>query len=153
MLPGMDDPTPDLFGLRRLLPESGSHKGTRDCESPDCTKSTREGKPFCSKHIESSPYIRVILAKLAKRDQEVKILEDFVKEIPLNGFFVREALLLLRTKDFTIKAFSRRLDISHKAAERLIAFLIEKDYAKLLKTTRGGRTVRGTGPRDLIDGI
>lgn len=142
-----------LFGLRPLLPDAGSHKGTRDCEVVGCSKSTREGKPFCSKHIESAPYIQEILGKLAARAEEEEILDRGRKLIPQDGFFVRESILLLRTKDFTIKSFSRRLDISHKAAARLVELLLRWGHAKESKTSRGGKTISGLGDKDLVDGI
>ena len=148
------DPSPaSLFGLRPLLPEPGTHKGTRDCEAGGCSKSTREGKPYCSKHVESSPYIQSIQRQLDKRAAEEKVLERGIRFVDQSGFFVRESLLLLRTKDFTAKSFSRRLDISHKAAERLIDLLVRWGYAKRIKTSRGGSTVSGIAPMDLADGI
>ena len=147
-----DDPTP-LFGLRPLLPDSGTHKGTRDCEEKGCSKSTREGKPFCSKHIELSPYIQSIQAQLDKRDAEEQVLEKGTRLIDRNGFFVREAVLLLRTKDFTAKSFSRRLDISHKAAARLVDLLIRWGHAQRVRSTRVGSTISGIAPMDLADGI
>lgn len=143
----------NLFGLRPLLPSPGSHKGTRDCEAVECSKSTREGKPYCSNHIESAPYIVKILAKLEARRAEIKLLEETTSRLPRTSFLWREALLLLRTKDFTIKSFSRRLDITHKAAARLIDLLEAEGRARSTKTSRGGRTVSGTGLKDLVDGI
>jgi len=149
----MDPGSAPLFGLRPLLPESGTHKGTRNCEAQGCSKSTREGKPFCSKHVESSPYIQSIQRQLDNRAIEEAMLEGGRRLLNQNGFFVRESLLLLRTKDFTAKSFSRRLDISHKAAERLIDLLVRWGYARRVKTSRGGSTVSGIAPMDLADGI
>jgi hypothetical protein len=149
----MDPNPPNLFGLRPLLPNSGSHKGTRDCEADGCRKSTREGKPYCSKHIENAPYIKSIQAQLDQRDAEELVLEKGRRLISKDGFFVREAVLLLRTKDFTVKSFSRRLDISHKAAGRLIELLVRWKLAKEVKTSRGGKTISGLRTKDLVDGI
>jgi hypothetical protein len=139
--------------FRALLPESGQHKGSCSCSSRGCSKSTREGKPYCSVHIEESAYIRVILAELDRREAEEKILDRKRGSVSKDGFFVREGMLLLRTKDFTIKAFSRRLDISHHAAERLISMLVKWRLARRLKAGRGGATVSRVGGRDLEDGI
>lgn len=148
-----DDLPPILSGLRAIIPDPGLHKGTRECEVVDCGKTTREGKPFCSRHIESAPYIQEVQARLARRAGEEAILEAGVDEVPCDGFFVNEAILLLRTRDFTVKSFSRRLDISHKATERLLVFLAEWGHATRKKTSRGGNTIVGTAPKDLVDGI
>lgn len=149
----MENDPPGLFGLRPLLPDAGTHKGTRNCESVGCSKSTREGKPFCSKHIEQGAYIRSVIARLAEAAKEEAILESGRGKVQLDGFYVREALLLLRTKDFTVKSFSRRLDISHKATDTLIRLLVKEGLAKRKKSTRGGDTISGLAPKDLVDGI
>jgi predicted HTH transcriptional regulator len=150
-----DDLPPLLAGLRAVIPDPGLHKGTRECEVTGCGKTTREGKPYCSKHIEHAPYIQEVQRRLDRRAGEESLLEDETgtKTIPCDGFFVNEAILLLRTRDFTIKSFSRRLDITHKAAERLIVHLVEWGHAKRKKTSRGGNTVVGVAPKDLVDGI
>ena len=149
----MEQGSATFLGLHRLLPGPGSHKGTRNCSSTGCSKSTREGKPFCSNHIAQSPYIMLIQSKLDGRAAEEVMLEKGRRLIPQNGFFVKEALLLLRTKDFTAKSFSRRLDISHKATERLIDLLVRWGQVKRTQTARGGSTVSGLAPQDLADGI
>jgi hypothetical protein len=149
----MDQGLPDLSKMRPLLPSPGLHKGTRSCKVSGCGKTTREGKPYCSPHVNLSPYIQRILKKIEARDAEEALLEKARRLIPRDGFFVRESVLLLRTKDFTAKSFSRRLDISHKASERLIDLLVRWGHAQRIRSTRGGTTVRGTAPRDLADGI
>lgn len=140
----------DIF--RPVLPDGGQHKGTSNCRAPGCPKTTREGKPYCSKHIESAPYIKVILGKLADRKAEEKLLDEPDDENPLNlnkSFFVRETLLLLRTKDFTSKGLARRLDITHDASKRLISLMHSAGIARMRKTSRGDLTISGVGPRDL----
>lgn len=149
----MDDDLPlILTGLRAIIPDPGLHKGTRECDVVECGKTTREGKPYCSKHIEQAPYIQEVQARLDRRAAEEAVLEAGAF-VPCDGFFINEAILLLRTRDFTVKSFSRRLDISHKAAERLLVLLIEWGHASRKKTSRGGNTIVGTAPKDLVDGI
>lgn len=143
-----------LWGMFQMfMPPKTEHKGTCTCTFKGCKKTTREGKPFCSPHVENSPYIKKILAEIKKRDKEERKLNLTRGNISQDGFFVREALLLLRTRDFTAKAFSRRLDISHHAASRLIAMMVKWGYAKQTRTTRGGSTISGCRGRDLEDGI
>ena len=141
----------DVF--RALIPDGGNHKGTSNCQDQGCHKTTREGKPFCSKHIEQAAYIKVILGKLADADAEEKILDEEPDEKnPFNlgaSFYVRETLLLLRTKDFTSKGLARRLDISHTASKRLISLMHNNSLARMKKTSRGDLTISGFGLRDL----
>ena len=142
----------DVF--RAVIPDGGQHKGTSNCRFQGCPKTTREGKPFCSTHIESAPYIKVILSKLADSKVEEKLLDSPDEDRPFNldtSFFVRETLLLLRTKDFTSKGLARRLDITHNAARLLISLMHNNRLARMRKTSRGDLTISGLGPRDLCE--
>ena len=135
--------------LRQVIPQGGQHKGTSPCNKDGCKKTTREGKPFCSAHIENSPYVQRILGILDGRAKEEETLNKQRGRIDPEGFFYRETLLLLRSKDFTAKALARRLDISHHAAERLISMMSADKLARKNKTSRGDTTISGLGPRDL----
>lgn len=135
--------------FRSVLPEGGQHKGTSPCQAPSCQRSTREGKPFCSDHIELAPYVQQVLGILAERDEEERVLELKRGRIAKDGFFYRETLLLLRSKDFTAKGLARRLDLSHHAAERLIRLIASDRLARQSQTSRGDLTISGLGDRDL----
>jgi len=135
--------------FRQILPEGGSHKGTSPCSISSCTRTTREGKPFCSDHIENAPYVREILETLSQRDSEEAALGKKRGKISNTGFFYTETLLLLRSRDYTAKGLSRRLDISHQAAERLICLMAKDGLVLRDQTSRGDTTISGLGDRDL----
>lgn len=135
--------------FRSIIPDAGQHKGTSPCQEKGCLRSTREGKPFCSDHIESAPYVQRILGILAARDEEERILELRRGRINKDGFFYRETLLLLRSKDFTAKGLARRLDLSHHATRRLIRMIAKDGLAIEGETGRGDVTISGLGDRDL----
>lgn len=42
------------------------------CEADGCGGPTREGKPFCSEHVESMDYVQGILAQMADRTTEIE---------------------------------------------------------------------------------
>lgn len=136
--------------LRPIIPDGGTHKGTSECQDRSCGKSTREGKPYCSKHIEQGWYIRQVIAQLKEAEQELADLEKADHEDPvrIGGFYIRETLLLLRMGSYSIKALSRRLDVSHLAARRLIDMLDALGMA-VKKETSGGLTISGIGAPDL----
>lgn len=139
--------------LRPILPEGGQHKGTSPCKARACDRSTREGKPFCSEHIESAPYVAKILQILEDRAEEERILLSQDGGIPKKGFFYTETLLLLRSKNFTAKGLSRRLDINHDAAKRLIVLMGRDGLVKVAHTSRGDLTISGLAPKDLSGGV
>lgn len=103
---------------------------TDRCHKPGCNASTREGKPFCSDHIENCDYIKKVLAEIDRRDNESRVL-DSGRWVAQNGHLVREALLLLDGGTFTAARLGRMLDISEKAADTLIRMMARKGYVRI----------------------
>jgi hypothetical protein len=56
-----------LRTLRREEPER--RRPPRRCSEPSCNQATREGKPFCSDHVELHPYVQRLLAELREREE------------------------------------------------------------------------------------
>jgi hypothetical protein len=137
------DPVEKLF--RTVLPTPGTHKGTSSCQAKRCPKSTREGKPFCSTHIEQSPYINHVMGELKKRESEIELLKKR-RTLPKNAHLIRETLLLLRMNPYTAKGLARRLDISHDAADALINQICFRKLAVKKKTPRGEKRICGLIP-------
>jgi len=137
--------------FRSVTPNGGQHKGTSSCRAKDCKRSTREGKPFCSEHIECAPYVQHILKIREEAAEEERVLNLQRGRISKTGFYYRETLLLLRSKDFTTKGLARRLDISHHAAGRLIVMMALDGLATQASTSRGDMTISGVGHRDLAE--
>ena len=52
---------------------------------------------------------------------------------------------------YTDKALSRRLDLSHKAAKRLIGMMVSWGFATKKKASRGNVIIKGIGPPELAD--
>ena len=132
--------------FRHLLPDPGTHKGTRQCTHPDCPKSTREGKPFCPRHITDSPYIQAVMLETAKQLREAEILEQQYGSIPRGGFHARECLFLLRLGSYTDRLLAKHLDISHHAARRLIGMMVRWGLAISERGRRGTIVIRGVEP-------
>lgn len=62
----------DLRDVYRL----GRSYGPRHCEFPGCSDATREGKPFCSAHVESSPYVVSLLGITSERKEQDEKVAD-----------------------------------------------------------------------------
>jgi len=88
------------------------------------------------------------MAELTRRGAEEEILERDRGRIPTDGFFYRETLLLLRGRDYTVKGLARKLDLSHKAAARLIVLVAGDSLATKSTTSRGDLTISGLGAHD-----
>lgn len=81
--------------------------------------------------------------------EEERVLNLQRGRISKQGFYYRETLLLLRSKDFTAKGLARRLDITHYAASRLIVMMTLDGLVKRDATSRGDMTIGGLGQCDL----
>jgi len=129
-----------------FLPDPGTHKGTRQCTHEGCPKTTREGKPYCPKHITDAPYIQDVMLEIAKQDREAEILNQQYGSIPRDGFHARECLFLLRLNSYTDRLLARNLDLSLHAARRLIGMMVRWGYAYSEKGRRGTLIIRGRTP-------
>jgi len=89
------------------LAQAKRSTGTRFCEVPACTQTTREGKPFCPDHVDHNPYVQDILEHLAVREDE----EDRAK---------REAIRLRGNPRSKLRDFA---DLDGPTAKMLIQYL------------------------------
>ena len=129
-----------VFRAMAPAPSTGKAANPR-CNERSCKRTTREGKPYCSDHVELSPYVRTILRQLELRDTEAAKLSAG-KTIARNGHLIRETLLMLAQGSYTAAKLSRLMDIGHKAAETLIRIMDKKGLAKMGKTDRGALTIK-----------
>lgn len=127
--------------LRPLVPTGSSNRPIASkCQLANCGTSTREGKPYCSSHVEEIPYVQRILHELELREKESKRL-DRGRYIDVDGHLVRETLLLLDQGSYTSAKLARLLDLNHAAAETLIRMMFRKKLAKMGRTDRGATTI------------
>lgn len=103
---------------------------TDRCRHPGCGASTREGKPYCSDHIENCDYIKKVLAEIDRRDNESKTL-DSGRWVTQNSHLVHEALIVLEGGTFTAARLGRILDVSEPAADTLIRMMARRGYVRI----------------------
>lgn len=115
--------------------------GASHCRLSECETTTREGKPYCSDHIEHSPYIANLIEEIALRDEEEALLIKG-KAVDIHGHLVKEALLALKQGIYTSARLARLIDIDPDAAVTLIKLLDRKGLALAGRTERGSLTVR-----------
>ena len=131
-----EDFTPGTL-FRAMLPTSPTSRVSNPrCKEKECDRTTREGKPYCSDHVEHSPYVRRVIEELELRDREAASLAKGGTVSP-NGHLVRETLLMLEQGSYTAAKLSRLMDISHNSTETLIREMSRMGLAHLGKTDRG----------------
>lgn len=111
-----------------------------NCSASSCDRTTREGKLYCSDHVEMGNYVKKILRELELRESEARALEvgDL---IDTKGHLIRETILMLKQGSYTEAKLARLMDISHKAASALIKQLHESGLARVGHTDRGALTI------------
>lgn len=127
--------------FRTLAQNAGPGKvANPNCASEGCKRTTREGKPYCSDHVEMGTYVKKVLRELELRNSESVLLEDG-KNIEPSGHLVRETLLMLEQGSYTEAKLARLMDISHRAASQLIKQMHQNGLARIGHTDRGALTV------------
>jgi len=126
--------------FRRLSSAGGGKVANPNCAESSCKKTTREGKPYCSDHVELGNYVKKVLRELALRDSESRQLEAGALINP-KGHLIRETLLMLKQGSYTEAKLARLMDISHKAASELIKQIYDRGLARIGHTDRGALTI------------
>jgi len=122
-----------------------------------CDETTREGKPYCPKHVLGCVYAESVLNKRQAAEDEVRdVAKRGVEAVNLNGLIVEEILAAIENKKMTF----RRLVKDHvvhlrdnKAAPHYLTALRRADLVEVELNTRktevvfltdkGLRAVRG----------
>jgi len=117
------------------------------CEAAGCSQPTREGKPYCSKHVEEHPYVQELLGKLAdKAAEEGRVQRQGSRAVDVDGLTAQEILLFLKVHGGrTVQRLSRELNIDCKTLEGYVSALRRRKLVKTSPTRRGGSIVRLPG--------
>ncbi len=144
------------------LAQAKRSMGTRYCEVPSCTQTTREGKPYCPDHVDRSPYVQDVLSYLATQEDEQDIakreserlkakprakLRDFVD---LQGPTVKAILQQLDQHGArTMERLARETNTDTDVLDIFVRALIKANIVVLGQTNRGSTTVRLIKPASL----
>lgn len=123
---------------------SGSSTSSRACAEPNCTDSTREGKPYCPDHVERHSYVQEILAILAAREaEEERVRTDGPVAVDPSGLTAQELLLHLSLHGSrTVERLSREFQLDSRVMHDYVDALSERGQVVLGRTTRGSTVVR-----------
>lgn len=116
---------------------------TRHCSAANCARATREGKPFCSEHVERLPYVQGLLDQLAAReDEEDRVRKRGTRAVDPNGLTAREILLSLWVNgDRTVARLARELNMDFETLKVYVAALKRKGLVTVKPTRRGAGIV------------
>lgn len=121
---------------------------TRKCNAlvkgHPCGETTREGKEFCTKHVENHPYIKNLMQRMKVRETEDHtVMMEGSKAVNLNGLTVQEILIHMRqTGTKTVEGLSKSLGLEKTILQKYLFALRDKNRVELVSTARESMAVR-----------
>jgi DNA-binding MarR family transcriptional regulator len=117
---------------------------TRHCEVEGCGVATREGKPYCSEHVERHPYVRQVLAQLVQREsEEARVFDQGARAVDPAGITAQEILQFIRLHGpRTVPRLARELNLEVKTVTGYVRALERRKVVDTDTTRRGALIVR-----------
>ena len=134
--------------MTRWGPPTGRKKPTH-CEAEDCVQATREGKPFCSDHVERLSYVEQVQARIAAREHELAAVKKRGgRAVDLEGIVARDVLCSLWINgERSVARLSRELNVDFEVLKHYVARL--KKAKQLTQTSPR----RGAGKVTLVPAL
>lgn len=129
-----------LHQPRRLSP--------RHCEAPGCNQATREGKAYCSDHVEMHPYVQDLIMRLEEREAEdERVHRRGARAVNLQGITTQEILQHLAFHGpRTEERLCRELNLDVKTLQGYVQAMRRKKLVTLGHTKRGSTVVKLAKP-------
>lgn len=117
---------------------SGARGEAVRCDVPGCSSSTREGKPYCSEHVDYNPYVSRLLDQIAERDKEDEAARSG-KTLNVRGITAQSIIQhLAEHGPRTRERLCKELQIDMDVLDGYTRAMVRK------KMVRRGRTRRGS---------
>lgn len=128
---------------------------TRLCKTDACKETTREGKIYCTDHVESHPYVQYLLKRMADRDAEdEQVRMEGATQVNITGITVQEILLQLKQNGTrTVERLTREIQLDKTVIRNYVVALQNAHLVRLGWTTRNSISVTliDQNPKDLIE--
>ena len=128
-----------MQGLKALqLIFEQSQSVPRMCEHRGCGETTREGKHYCSNHVEEQPYVQDLLKRLQERSEEdERVRMQGSTAVNMTGITTKEILLQLRQAgERTEERLTRELQIDKTVIHNYAIRLNREGMIHFGRTTR-----------------
>lgn len=136
--------------MKVVIPEGvRSRLGGRHCELSGCGLPTREGKPYCSDHVEHNPYAKEVMEKLGQReddDERAGAKTARRKKLNTSGVTATELLHAVAERGpRTVERLCRELNIEMDVLNGYVSALSREGRISLGQTSRGSVVVSLAG--------
>lgn len=101
------------------IPHVSDRRPAPKCEADGCHETTRNGKPYCTEHVELLPYVNRLMEQLEQRDAELdRVSKRGPRMVDPQGITAQEILLQLKLYGGrTIARLSRDLMLDENVVE------------------------------------
>lgn len=115
----------------------------RICDVYDCWRTTREGKPFCTDHVEYHPGVAALLEEIARREEEARLAHEGKRHLlDVNGSLAQEILRMVQERGATVERISRSAHLSHDGATSFLKALAKAGLVALSHNRRDSLVAR-----------
>lgn len=130
-----------LKALQMFIEQSQTE--VRTCSFPDCMEATREGKHYCSNHVDQQPYVKDLLKRMANRTEEdEKVRLEGASSVNMEGITAKEILLQLRqSRTRTEERLTRELQIDKSIIHNYAIRLNRDGFIHFGRTNRNNLTI------------
>ena len=115
---------------------------TRKCSL--CEETTREGKEYCTRHVENHAYIKDLMARMREREQQDhEVMMSGSSAVKMDGITVKEILLHLRqTGTKTVEGLAKALQLEKFVVQKYVFALRDSKHVEIISTARECMAVR-----------
>jgi len=126
-------------GETHRKPGSGVKYCVKDTKKGVCGERTREGKEFCSDHLENLPYVKCLLKRIQDKNDEVtKVRKKGKKAVKAGSETLREIKNHLEFRGpRTTKCLQREMQLTESTIEGFVDYLEDEGVIRRTKTSRG----------------
>lgn len=131
-------------GFWNFTKQGRQHNQKRWCDHAGCIQATREGKPYCSDHVDDHSYVREVMDQLAEREaQDEAVSKRGAKAVDLAGSITaREIMLHLGLHGVrSVEKLCQELAINAKILDGYLKALHKAKLITFGSTKRGSTTV------------
>lgn len=114
----------------------------KDCAVKGCPIQTREGKDYCSDHVERCDYVKSILDARKQHLLETRRINKNPGALTIDTEIVRDAINFL-TYDgpLSLEKLASLLSASNTLVEKIVMLLARQRMVTVKKTKRGSRLI------------
>jgi predicted transcriptional regulator len=110
----------------------------RYCEIKECGKVTREGKPFCTEHVEKHIYVKDLLQRINEKcTEEERAFTKGAKVINIDSATSKDIILHLKTHGpLTVERMSRKTQLPYETINAYAKAFKERGILETSKNSR-----------------